>query len=107
MKYISKEDANLVNSSDIKKDIFDDPLLRYFNAGANKDGYWTSSHAKLQLEDCVEFLVVLFPNYDFLFLYNQSSRHTKMHDDGILASNMNISYAGGRGRQSTQCTIVL
>ena len=93
-KYISKEDANLVNSSDLKKDIFDDPLLRYFHAGANKDGYWTSSHAKLQLEDCLDFLAVIFPNYDYLFLYDQSSGHTKMRDDGLLVSNMNISYGG-------------
>ena len=94
MKYISKVDSELINGSDVKKDIFDDPLLRYFNAGVNKDGYWTSSHAKLQLEDCVDCLTILFPEYDFLFLYDQSSGHTKMRDDGLLVNNMNISYGG-------------
>ena len=79
--YLSKDDAQLVHGADIKSDINDDPMLRYFSAGANKEGYWTSSHAKLQLEDYVDFLSVIFPKYNCLFLminYQDTLKCTRM-----------------------------
>lgn len=65
--YRSAADALLISSDGNTCDITDDPLLRYFRAGVNKEGYWTSSHAKLQLEDCMDCLMVIFPILDFDF----------------------------------------
>ena len=93
-KYTSKEDALLINRTELKQPLVDDPLLIFFSSGANKDGYWTSFHAKIQLEDAVDFLSIIFPEYDFTFMYDQSSGHTKMRSDGLLAGNMNLSYGG-------------
>ena len=59
-RYKSSADAMLINSNDLKNDIVDDPLLRYFHAGANKDGYWTSSHTNLQLEDAMDCISIYF-----------------------------------------------
>ena len=94
-KYKSELDAEIVNSNSNKNDLTDDPLLRYFKVGVNNQGYWTSCHAKLQLEDVVDCLTHIYPDFDFLFLYDQSSGHTKMREDSLIASNMNVSYGGG------------
>lgn len=82
----------LIRSDDKKGDIIDDPLIRYFRDDVNKEGYGTPSHAKLQLEDIMDFLVVIFPLFDFLFVYDQSSGHTKLQENGFVASNVNVSY---------------
>ena len=34
------------------------------------------------------------PGHDFLFLFDQSSGHTKMRKDGLTTSNMNVSWGG-------------
>ena len=34
------------------------------------------------------------PNFDYLFLYDQSSEHTKVREDGLVVSNMNVAYGG-------------
>ena len=49
---------------------------------------------KIQLEDCVDCLEVIFPTFDFVFLFDQSSGHTKLRVDGLNANNMNVSYGG-------------
>ncbi len=49
---------------------------------------------KLQLEDVVDCLRVAFPDFDFLFLFDQSSGHTKKRDDGLSTQNMNVEFGG-------------
>ena len=84
----------LVHNSILKGDLTDDPLLRYIRAGMNRDGYWNSHHMKVQLEDCVDILAYLFPTFDFVFLFDQSSGHTKLRSDGLNVGSMNVSYGG-------------
>lgn len=36
----------------------------------------------------------MFPNFDYLFLYNQSSEHTKVREDGLVVGTMNVTYGG-------------
>ena len=93
-KYKSEDSAMLVYNTVYKDDIKDDPLLRYFRAGMNKDGYWNSNHMKVQLEDSVDVLTYLFPTFDFVFLFDQSSGHTKLRSDGLHVGSMNMSYGG-------------
>ena len=38
-KCVSTEEVKLLNADEYKKYLTDDPLLRYFRAGVNKDGY--------------------------------------------------------------------
>ena len=76
--YKAENDATLVYNSVLKKDITDDPLLRYFHAGMNREGYWNNSHMKVQLEGGFDLLEYLFPSFDFVFLFDQSSEHTKL-----------------------------
>ena len=73
-------------------EITDDPALYYFEVSINKDGYWTNSHVKLKLGDLTDRLAVLFPSFDFCFLFGQSSGHCKVRQDGLLINSMNISF---------------
>jgi len=67
-----------INHNTAKQDITDmSPFCRFFEYGAHKDGYWNFHHAALQLEDVVDCLVVLFPDINFVFLFDQSSSHGK------------------------------
>mmetsp|Transcript_4361 Transcript_4361/g.5020 ORF Transcript_4361/g.5020 Transcript_4361/m.5020 type:complete len:101 (+) Transcript_4361:1324-1626(+) len=36
--------------------------------GSNKEGYWTYDNMVLQLEDCIDCIKCLYPDYDFMFL---------------------------------------
>ena len=65
--YKSEEDAKLIFNSVSKTDLTNDPTLRYFRAGVNKDDYWNSSHMKIKLEDALDCLVVIFPQFNFKF----------------------------------------
>ena len=94
-KYVSEEDAFLVRNDKYKNEIKTDPCLRYFNVGINKDGYWNNSHMKIQLEDVCDCLSVIFPSFEFVFLFDQSSGHIKKRNDGLVASRLNVSYGGG------------
>jgi hypothetical protein len=89
-------DAELVKGSPIKTEFKDsyDPTLAFFRTGVQHEGYLNSSHAKLQLEDVVDALSTIFPQFDLVFLFNQSSGHTKMRIDSLHIRNMNVSQGG-------------
>lgn len=36
----------------------------------------------------------IYPHFNFMSLYNQSSGYTKMQEDNIISSNTNIAYGG-------------
>ena len=57
---MSSDDAKFIHSENNKKYLTNDPLLRYFREGVNKDEYWTGSHAKLQLKDSIDCLKVVY-----------------------------------------------
>jgi hypothetical protein len=103
-EYLSKEEAILLRGSVEKQpitreqfdnDLVGSPFLKSFRRYAkNHEGYWTNRHMKLQLEDVGNCLCVAFPDFDFLFLFDQSSGHTKKRDDGLPTQNMNVEFGG-------------
>ena len=66
----------------------------FFSPVLTVEGYWTNSHVKLQLEDLVDCLHVIFSTFDFVIMFDQSSDHCKVRTDGLLVSNMNVTYGG-------------
>ncbi len=75
-QYISKESAIEINQTANKPEIKDSsPFCWFFEYGANKDGYWNYHREGLQLEDVVDCLTFLFPDVNFVFLFDQSSGH--------------------------------
>jgi hypothetical protein len=49
---------------------------------------------KIQTEDLINVLKVVFPSYDFLLLFDQSSGHRKKRENGLNANNMNREHSG-------------
>jgi hypothetical protein len=105
--YVSTADAELVKTRRNKTDFNGsyDPCLAFFRTGVQHEGYWNSSHAKLQLEDVVDALTTIFPQFDLVFLFDQSSGHTKMRIDSLHMRNMNVSHGGSVGKMHD--TIIL
>jgi hypothetical protein len=88
-----------------KQPLTESPFVREFEYGANsEEGYWTYQHMVLQLEDCVDVLNVLFPQYDFLFLFDHSCGHDRQREDGLSVAKMS-KYYGGAQRRPRDTTI--
>jgi len=48
----------------------------------------------IQLEDCVDCLRVLFPEHDFVFLFDHSQGHSKKRTGALQASAVNLKFGG-------------
>jgi len=82
---ISKEQLTLINASHLgqnycdmtaameiyrsseKKPLSELPFLCAITIGMNSDGFWTSYHMAVQLEDCVDCVKILYLGYNFVF----------------------------------------
>jgi hypothetical protein len=65
-----------------------------FEYGASNEGYLCYEQMILQLEDCLDVLKTLHPQYDFLFLFDCSCGHDKQQPNGLNAENMSKNYGG-------------
>ena len=63
------------------------PFTRQFKYGNNHEGYWSYHHMVLQLEDCVDVLKVLHPDFDFIFLFDHSNGHDHCMQPNRLSLN--------------------
>ena len=70
------------------------PFLLFFEYGENREGYWNYNHMVVRFEDAVDVLLVMHPQYDFVFLFDHSSGHAKQRPDGLNHLRMNRSYGG-------------
>ena len=51
----------------------------------------------VQLEDCIDCLDVMFGDeYDFVFMFDHSSGHTKRRNNGLDADKNNVKQGGVR-----------
>ncbi len=64
--YLSTADAEFIKGSSNKADFPEtyDPCLAFFRSVVQNEGYWNSSHAELQLEDAVDAISTIFPQFD-------------------------------------------
>lgn len=79
-----------------KKVINESPFVKYFEYGQSHEGYWDYNHMILQLEDCIDCLKTLYPQFDFIFMFDHSSGHTKKRRGGLDASGMNKWFGGAQ-----------
>ena len=55
-----------------------------FLYGENRKAYWNYAHmVVLQFEDAVDVLQVLYPTFDFVFLFDHNAGHCKQQIDGL------------------------
>ena len=55
---------------------------------ANNEGIWNSYHMSLQFEDVVDCLMVLYPEFEFVFLFDNSQGHARKRHGALSALQM-------------------
>jgi hypothetical protein len=75
--YVNIDAAIAIHGHATKKDLKHSPFVVYFELGANNGGYWTYNHMAVQFKDCVHCLKVIYPQFDFAFLFDHSQGHAK------------------------------
>ena len=75
----------------------ENPFVKYFGFGENKEGYWSYDHMVVQFEDCVDRIRGIFEDqYDLMFLFDHSSVHVKKKTHGLDAGAMTKGYSGSQ-----------
>ena len=99
-KYADEEAAIEILGSPDKKPLTTDksPFLHFFEYGENREGYWNYSNMIIQFEDAVDVLQVMYPTFDFVFLFDHSSGHAKQRPDGLNHHRMNRTFGGKANR---------
>ena len=93
--YIDVDAALAIHGQALKKDLKQSPFVVYFELGLNYKGrYWTYNHMAIQFEDCVDCFKVLFPQFDFTFIFDQLQGHAKKLTNGLDAYSMNRGFGG-------------
>ena len=70
------------------------PFIKYlFIGAANNEGFWNSSHEPA-LEDVVNCLMVLYPEFEFVFLFDHSQGHARKRHGALNAQQMSQNYGG-------------
>jgi len=98
--YYDEAAAKDVHGHARKQPLTESPFVRSLEFGGS-NGYWNGNHMTVQTEDCIDCLHVLFPEmYDYIFLYDHSSGHSKKRAGGLNVGNTNKGY-GGENMRST------
>jgi hypothetical protein len=92
--YEDKEAATKMNGTTTKPKLTSTPFSRLLEYGVNNAGYWSYEHMVLQLEDCVDCLKILYPTFDFVFLFDHSNGHDRMQPNGLNLRKVRKNYGG-------------
>ena len=93
-KYCDKKAAIHLHGTDKKPALTKSPFVCEFEYGANNDSYWNYKTMVEKLEDSVNAVTYLCPQYDFMFLFDHSSRYDQQQEDGLNMEYMAKSYGG-------------
>jgi hypothetical protein len=102
--YIDEEAAKSKQGSASKVALTRSPFVVEFNYGAQEKGYWNYGHVVLQLENGVDCIKVLLPEYDYLLLFDHSHGHNRQRKDGLNVESMLKSY---NGKQAILCDTLI
>jgi len=75
--YKDKGAMERLRGTHLKKDLTSSPFIRSLEYGANLIGYWGYDNIIEQFEDCVDVIKVLYPEFESVWEFDQSSGHTK------------------------------
>ena len=93
-KYHDESAAKGRRGTSDKKDLPSSPFIIKFEYGATNEEYWSHDHMVLQLDDCVDCLKCLHPEFDYLFLFNHSCGHDRQREDSLNVENMSKAFSG-------------
>jgi hypothetical protein len=99
--------ANFLYGDAKKEDLKESPFVRTISYGNHKDGYWTSNHMLVQVEDVLDVWTTLertkyiAPCMEF----DHSSGHDSEREDGLSVSPTNLKMNWGKGRMMRDCEL--
>jgi hypothetical protein len=96
--YCDMNAAMEVLKSTEKKDLDETPFARYLLIGMTNEGYWNSSRMAIQVEDVIDCLKVLHPDFDFVLLLDHSQGHDKKREGSLDARRMTKGFGGAQPR---------
>ena len=80
-----------------KANLTESPFVKYLYIGANNEGYyWNSYYMSLQFEDVVDCLQVLYPEFEFVFMFDHSQEHARKRSGALSAQHMSKTYGGAQ-----------
>ena len=97
-KYSDELAAMDKRGTSAKQPLDSSPFVVQFEYGINSEGYWTYDHMVLQFEDCVDVVKVLYPEYDYIFLFDHSCGHDRKRPDGLCANSIRKGFGGKQPR---------
>jgi hypothetical protein len=104
--YADEEAATYLLGNPQKSELTESPFIRFLEYGATKDGYWSYRHMVLQIEDCIDCLKVLLPNFEYVFELDHSSGHAKKQDDGLTTERSLLLWKHGGQQQYMRSSIM-
>ncbi len=87
-----------IQRHDRKKEATHCPFTVKFEYAMSNEGSWNYERMVLQLEDCVDVVKLLLPQYDCLFLFKHSSGCDKQRIAGLNTENMLKVYGGKQSK---------
>ena len=93
-KHADEEAATHLFGNATKKPLKDSPFVQYLEYGSGKDGYWTYRHMVIQIENCIDCLSHLYPQFDYEFELDHSSGHNSERPDGLSTTAINLGWGG-------------
>jgi hypothetical protein len=93
-KYSNEEAAKDIRGENFKDPLDNSPFVLQFEYGANNQGYWKYDHMVLQMEDCIDVVKVLWPDFVFIFHFDHSCRHDWRRPDELNTKSLNKGFGG-------------
>ncbi len=79
-KYADEEVAKARRGSEYKNALTCSPFIIEFSYGVQEQCYWNYKLMVIQFEDCIDCLTTLYPEFDYLFLFDHSCGHDKQRE---------------------------
>jgi hypothetical protein len=81
-----------------KQPLAESPFVVEFECGANNQGCWRHDQMVLQFEDCIDIVNTLWPEFDYVFLFDHSCGHDRQRPDGLTVTGFNKGLGGAQPR---------
>jgi hypothetical protein len=94
--YTDTQAAEEILKTHRKPLLTESPFVKYLYIGAHNEGFWNSYHMALQFEDVVDCLTVLYPEFEFIFLFDHSQGHARKQNGALNALHMSKNYGGAQ-----------
>jgi hypothetical protein len=97
-KYSDESAAKETRGKADKLPLTSSPFVVEFEYGANNQGYWRYDHMILQFEDCIDVVRTLWPEFEYVFLFDHSCGHDRQRPDGLTTTGLNKGFGGAQPR---------